>query len=163
MNELLPRREAVLALLTSRERPLTSREMATRLGVSEGVLPGFGRFLESLAQEGALRLLEGDRYALVVAPAAPRGPRSDPDEYDGVLEMLPGLGGLLRAPDRPEDLRIPAHAVGGALHGDRVLARVLRRGALGPEGEVLRVLLRAPHRGRRPAPPQRRQRPHRAR
>lgn len=99
MNELLPRRDAVLALLTSRERPLTPREMATRLGVAEGVLPGFGRFLESLAQEGALRLLEGDRYALAAAPAAPRGPRPDPDEYDGVLEMLPGLGGLLRAPE----------------------------------------------------------------
>jgi ribonuclease R len=148
MSELLPRRDVVMDLLAGRARPLSAREMAARLDVPEASLPGFTRFLDALAQEGALRVLPDERYALVAPPARGvlPGPRPDPDEYEGILEMMPGQVGLLRVPERPEDLRLPGRAVGGALHGDRVLARALRRGPLGPEGEVLRVLERAPHR-----------------
>ncbi|MCS6900265.1 MAG: ribonuclease R [Myxococcales bacterium] len=148
MNKLLPRRDAVLDLLATRMRPLSAREIATRLDVSAEMFPGFTRFLEALAQEGALQLLDDGRYALTIPlpPEVLPGPRQDPDEYEGILEMTAGKEGRLRVPGRPEDLRLLGRAVGGALHGDRVLARVLRRGPLGPEGEVLRVLERAPHR-----------------
>jgi ribonuclease R len=148
MNELLPRRDAVLSLLASRARPLSVREIAARLLVSEHAMPGFQRLLDGLAQEGSLWCSEDGRFSLE-APRVSRllgASRPGSLEYEGLLEIRLGAEARVRSPLHPEELRIPTRSVAGALHGDRVRARVLKRGPLGPEGEVVQVLQRAPHR-----------------
>lgn len=142
MNESLPRRDAVLDLLASRSRPLTAREMAARLRVSEAAYGGFTRFLESLAQEGALRSLDRERYAIETAPERrPQGPARE-----GVLQLDPSGFGVLRSDDARHDVLLPEGALNGALHGDRVQVRATRRGARGVEGEVARIIERGEHR-----------------
>jgi ribonuclease R len=145
MIEPLPRRDAVLELLASRGRPLTARELAARLGVGEPSYPGFVRFLESLAQEGALRAIDRDRYAIEL-PAAPRPGRGSSDEWQGELLVTARGFGFVRAEAHSDDLYIPDHAMGGALHGDQVLARAVKRTPLGVEGEIIEVSRRSNHR-----------------
>lgn len=142
MNETLPRRDAVLDLLASRSRPLTAREMAARLRVSEAAYGGFTRFLESLAQEGAVRSLDRERYAIEAAlTLRPPGPARE-----GVLQIDPRGLGVLRSGDARHDVLLPEGALNGALHGDRVQVRATRRGARGVEGEVVRIIERGEHR-----------------
>jgi ribonuclease R len=140
MSLPLPRREAIIELLASRDRALPAREIAARLHVPEHSFPGFSRLLESLGQEGAIVALSGTRYAV----QAPVGRRPDPksDERTGTLSTDPRGFGFVRAVGFADDLYVPDHAMGGAIHGDTVVARVVRRNAVGPEGEVLRVVSR---------------------
>jgi ribonuclease R len=139
MVEPLPRREAILDLLASRERALAAREIAARLHVAEPAYPGFLRLLENLAQEGVIRPVGHERYALD-APVGRRAGKSA--EREGTLTADPRGFGFVKTVGFSDDLYIPEHAMGGALHGDRVIARPVRRTALGSEGEVLRVVSR---------------------
>jgi ribonuclease R len=139
----LPRRDAVVDLLASRGRPLTSRELAARLHVTETSYPGFLRFLEALAQEGALREVGKDRYSLE-GPAwrRPEGVT----EREGTLRADARGFGFVRSVGFSDDLYVPEQAMGGALHGDTVLARPVRRSSLGFEGEIVRIVKRGAHR-----------------
>lgn len=141
---MLPRRDAVVNLLASQGRVLSAREMAAKLAVSEASFPGFLRFLESLAQAGELRPVGNARYALE-SPLSPRAPVSTrTEEREGTVSADARGFGFVRAIGFPgEDLYIPDHAMGGALHGDTVVARVVRRTARGMEGEIVRVTKRA--------------------
>ena len=142
----LPRRDAVLELLATRDRALAAREIAARLHVPEPAFPGFLRFLEALAQEGALVALAGNRFSV----DTPAGRRPDPksEERTGTLSTDPRGFGFVRAVGFSDDLYVPEHAIGGAIHGDTVVARVVRRTAMGLEGEIVSVVS---HRQRRVA------------
>ena len=72
----LPRRDAVLELLASRERALSAREIAARLHVAEPAFPGFARFLESLAQ--VARCGRSAATATRSTARSRRGPRRRP-------------------------------------------------------------------------------------
>jgi ribonuclease R len=138
MSESLPRREAIVQLLSGVASPMRARDLATRLGVSAQGRPGFERLLENLAQEGVLRAMTGGRFSLT----PPEGGGSKPGgEREGSIAVNPKGFGFVRSPGL-EDLYVPESALGGALHGDTVAARVVRRSALGVEGEVVRVLRR---------------------
>ena len=81
----------------------------------------------------------------------PRKPRPNEEPYDEDLSStrdVPGVyqsiarGGGFVVPDKPElpDIRIPAAAEGEALHGDAVIARVVRARAGGqPRGMILAI------------------------
>ncbi len=138
MTESLPRREAIVQLLSGGAGPMRARDLATRLGVSAPARPGFDRMLENLAQEGVIRAMTGDRFA---AAAPERGSRAS-SEREGVLAVNPRGFGFVRTLGQ-DDLYVPEAALGGALHGDTVAARHVRRSALGAEGEVVRVVRRA--------------------
>ena len=143
MSVTLPRRDAVLELLASRERALTAREIAARLHVAEAAVPGFLRFLDNLAQEGAVRMVGKDRYALEGVLRRRTTPSS---EREGIIKADPRGFGFVHAVGHDDDLYVPEHAMGGALHGDTVLARVVRRTSLGLEGEVMQITKRGMHR-----------------
>lgn len=164
MTQSLPRRDELLEVLRRRTRPLTARELAARLQVAEGSFAGFARFVDALAQEGALRLVDGDRYALEGAPGSGDAGSGElvggaPDDVGpaardarrggervGVLRVDELGQTWVHAPSHGADLLVPEARAGGALRGDKVLARPVSTAAGRVEGEVLEVVSRGTHR-----------------
>lgn len=134
MNRLA---HAVLELLGSEDPPraLHVNEIATRLGV--GDRRALATALEDLIADGVVRLRSGQRYA-IVERAAPRVPK----EAEGVVHANPRGFAFLRVAGGTEDVFLPADALGGAMHGDRVLARLSVTSRRGVEGSVVEVLAR---------------------
>ncbi|MBM4376485.1 MAG: VacB/RNase II family 3'-5' exoribonuclease [Deltaproteobacteria bacterium] len=134
MNRLA---HAVLELLASEEPPraLHVHEIAGRLGV--GDRRALAVALDELVAEGVVRLRSGQRYA-VVDRAETRVPR----EVEGVVHANPKGFAFLRVAGGLEDVFLPADALGGAMHGDRVLARLSVETRRGVEGSVVEVLAR---------------------
>ncbi|RYE90586.1 MAG: hypothetical protein EOO75_09970, partial [Myxococcales bacterium] len=130
MNAMLPRRDDVLGLLRRRGRSLTVRELAAQLEVAPSALAGFARFVDSLAQEGALRLVDPDRYT-VEAPAGwvrrePSSPDDDAPRLVGGTLRRRGASSWLEADD--DDLTRPLvlRGEGQGTHGDAAVARLER-------------------------------------
>jgi|HubBroStandDraft_1064217.scaffolds.fasta_scaffold21572_2 ribonuclease R len=65
-------------------------------------------------------------------------------EREGILTVNPrGFGFVASVGEAPgDDVFVPAQALGGAMHGDRVLVRVSSRSARGAEGEIVEVVER---------------------
>ncbi|MCC6645329.1 MAG: ribonuclease R [Polyangiaceae bacterium] len=142
MHESLPRRDAVLSYFARLGRAVSARDAAAKLRVSEGATPGFLRMLESLSHEGALLAHDGGRFSLG-AEAAPPPSVKPSTERSGRLSLDARGFGFVRTPSEREDVYVPEHAVRGAMHGDQVVVRVIRRTAKGLEGEVVSVEARA--------------------
>ncbi|MDP9002424.1 MAG: ribonuclease R, partial [Myxococcota bacterium] len=139
MAPRLPTRTEVLELLSSEERPLHAREIATRLRVSEVDYLGLQRLLDDLSFEGVLAARPGQRFKLSrrTTPAA-RG-----NDREGILTVNPrGFGFVASLGEGGDDVFIPPTAMAGAMHGDRVRVRIRSRGARGAEGEVTAVVER---------------------
>ncbi len=142
MHEALPRRDAVLSYFAKIGRAVSARDAASKLRVSEAATPGLLRMLESLAHEGALVAHDGGRFSLGAEGAPP--PSVKPStERAGRLSLDPRGFGFVRTPGEREDVYVPEHAIRGAMHGDQVVVRVIRRSARGIEGEIVRVEARA--------------------
>ena len=128
-------RDRVLAYVRQEAgRPLKIRELARALRVPEIDYRGFRRLVRQLEREGALVRLRNGRY----------GPPDRLNLTVGRLSVNPeGFGFVTRDAAGP-DIFIGATGLGAALHGDRVVVRVSRRGGQRslPEGEVVRVLER---------------------
>jgi ribonuclease R len=80
-------------------------------------------------------------------PTTPRPrlrPAAGPGEREGILTVNPrGFGFVASMGEAPgDDVFVPAPALGGAMHGDRVLVRVSSRSARGAEGEIVEVIER---------------------
>jgi ribonuclease R len=138
MPEPLPSREAILDLLASQGKPLRSLEIAQRLDVEDSAKPGFFRLLDNLAMEGAVLAHNRDRFG----PVKPRFTVAD-DEREGTLTVNQRGFGFVRSPDFDDDLFIGEDQMGGALHGDTVIARVSRRNAMGTSGEIVKIVKRS--------------------
>jgi ribonuclease R len=69
--------------------------------------------------------------------------RKEPSKegFEGVLTMNPRGFGFVAVAGR-DDVYVPPDAVGGALHGDRVVVRVHARSPRGEEGHVERIVAR---------------------
>jgi ribonuclease R len=63
------------------------------------------------------------------------------DSFEGVLGLNPRGFGFVAAVGK-DDLYVPADAIGGAMHGDRVLVTVTGVSARGSEGRIDRVVAR---------------------
>src|SRR5215469_11792422 len=133
-------REQILALLARKDyRPLNKVEIARKIGVSGRTRVALRRMLRDLERAGEIARIRKDCYVL---PA-------EADLVTGKLAIHPAGYGFL-APEKPgePDIFISAENVGTAMHGDRVVARLLpeppstrikgRR-----EGRVIRILERA--------------------
>ena len=117
--------------------PATSRELIRVLRIRREDRDAFKRQLRNLTSEGALTKLRGNRYGLPERM----------DEIAGRLETTAsGLGFV--SPEQPvegvtRDIVIPPDELNGALHGDRVVVRLVRQRADGrTEGRVLQILER---------------------
>jgi ribonuclease R len=116
------------------------REIASRLRISEVDYLGLQRLLDNLSLEGVLTARPGQRFKL-----SSSNTRTSSTEREGLLSVHPrgfGFVASLEANATGDDVFIPPEAMGGAMHGDRVLVRLRSRGPRGAEGEVIRVVER---------------------
>jgi ribonuclease R len=117
-------------------RPMKVSELARSLGISEIQRREFRNQLKIMVGEGTLIRLRGGRYGL-------------PDEMNlvtGVFCGHPNGYGFL-TPDTSEeggDIYIAPKRTSGAMHKDRVIARIESHNSSGrPEGRIIRILERS--------------------
>jgi ribonuclease R len=133
-------REQVLALLARKDyRPLDRIDMARELGLAASERVALRKTLRQLEHAGAIARIRKNRYVL---PA-------EADLIAGKLSIHPaGYGFLSPETSSEPDVFIAAENIGTAMHGDRVVARVLRDTSSDRikgrrEGRVIRILERA--------------------
>lgn len=133
----LPKRSAVIGLLDDQSRALHAREISARLHVAERDYSALLRLLEQMVFDGAISPATGQRFR-AKRDTAERG-----RGREGTLSVNPRGFGFVSTAGMPDDLFIPEEAIGGAMHGDLVLARVVSRTARGFEGTITSVIERA--------------------
>ncbi len=115
-------------------RPLKAKELARGLGIEEVDYLEFKEQLKRLEDEGLLYRVKHQRYAA-------------PEKINlvvGRLQTIRSGAGFVVPEDGAEDLFIPWPAMGSAVHGDRVIARVeKRKRGQRREGRIIKVLERA--------------------
>jgi ribonuclease R len=157
-----------LRLLQVRNNPVSADEIVSGLHLSRSDRSPLFKMLAKLKKKGAISELPGGRYVLPGSkPArephhqggqrgskpAPQGPTGSPrhDEVSGRLVLHHDGYGFV-VPDTPMpqfagDIFIPRDNIEDAMHGDRVVAKILRTGfGQGPqraEGRIVRILGRA--------------------
>jgi ribonuclease R len=131
------RRDAVVDLLASFKRALHINEIATRLSVEERRYPGLQRLLDDLSFDGSVTAMPGQRFRLSRDQVERRGA-----EIEGILTVNPRGFGFVATVGMADDLYIPAESMGGALHGDTVIARIVTRSRRGTEGEIIGIAKR---------------------
>src|SRR5437588_3529424 len=134
-------RTDILRLVRDRKyRPLDKIEIADALGYEASRRNEVRRALRDLEQKGEIARIRKNRYVL-------------PDAADLVTGTLSvheaGYAFLTNEKPGQSDLFIAAENTGTAMHGDRVVARIIRGAQFSrgrtprPEGRVIRILTRA--------------------
>jgi ribonuclease R len=128
--------ERIVDYLSKRaRRPLNLKEIAQGLGVADNEVDALKEALEQLAAQGRVYRAKNQRYAIP----------SQINLVVGRVDMTRrGAGFIVPENKDRSDVFVPPHKLGGATHGDLVVARIEgRRGRENPEGRVLEVLERA--------------------
>lgn len=128
------REENILRVFQRVDKPLTRRELFSMLGIHKAQRERADNLVESLVSQGRLIHI-GQAFGLV---------KKMPMQA-GILEIQrSGVGFVLPEDKRCKDIFISRSALGGAWHGDKVLASILpRRRGKNPEGRIVRVIERA--------------------
>ncbi len=142
------------------QRSIHLGELRTRLELPKDQREELALVLQRMCETGQLTELPGGRYrlpkTLPTPPTAARTTaRSEPSERtgrgrgkrelrDGRLGVNPRGFGFVVTEEPGPDVFIPPHALGSALHGDKVRVRVFQT-PKGFDGQVLEVLERAVH------------------
>jgi len=116
-------------------RPLKVEDLAHELGIEEKrEIKRFHKLLEELEQSGLVIKTRHGRY----------GVPKKMDLVVGTLQGNQGGFGFIIPDDRASaDVFVPANQMNGAMHGDRVVARLVKGGkGRNNEGEIIRVLQR---------------------
>ena len=116
------RRDAVVDLLATFKRALHINEIATRLGVEERRYPGLQRLLDDLSFDGSVVAMPGQRFRLSREQVERRG-----TDVSGIISVNPRGFGFVNTPGMADDIFVPGESLGGALHGDTVVARIVSR------------------------------------
>lgn len=126
--------ESVIRHLQSEaRRPLKAKELANALDVAEVDYAEFKELLSRLLEEGVLYRAKNQKYALPEKINLATGP----------LQVIRSGAGFVEIEEGP-DIFIPPNAMGTAMDGDRVVARVeKKRSGSRPEGRIIKVLERA--------------------
>jgi ribonuclease R len=124
-------------LLAAHRRAIHINEIATRLGIDERRYPALQRLLDDMSFDGSVIAMPGQRFRVSREQLERHGA-----EVEGTLSVNPRGFGFVSAAGMPDDMFIPAESMGGALHGDTVVARVVSTSRRGVEGEVVRVIKR---------------------
>lgn len=117
-------------------RPLTAEDLAAGMNIRGKELEEFWQVLDKLEGEAAIIKTRYGKFGV-------------PDRMNLVVGKFSatskGFGFILPEKQELEDVFIPPDALGGAMHGDRVVARMHKRHASGKgiEGEIIRVVTRA--------------------
>ncbi|KGG79553.1 ribonuclease R [Caloranaerobacter azorensis H53214] len=117
-------------------KPMLKEELVKVFGISNKEIKDFYKLLDVMEKEGIIVKTRSDRYGV-------------PERMNLIVGTLQGhpRGYGFVVPDNKDvkDIFIPSQDLNGALHGDRVIARVISRGFGGKseEGEIIRILERA--------------------
>ncbi|MDI3257837.1 MAG: ribonuclease R [Kyrpidia sp.] len=129
--------EKILSLMRELSyKPMSVTELQRALDIGEDEREAFLTLLRDMEDKGLVVRTRTHRYGV-------------PERMNllvGRLQMKQrGFGFVI--PDRPgiPDLYVHAGDLAGAMHGDRVVARIHRRHGDRPEGEVIRILERGLH------------------
>lgn len=129
-----PLSENILALMREAGHPLGFREILRRLSITTKKRSKAREVLDDLVQKGTLIHLKGNRYGL-------------PHKMDlvtGTISVHPdGFGFVKPEEGDGKDVFIPPRSFKGAVHGDKVVARIARSTVKGPEGGIIRILKRS--------------------
>ena len=137
----MPTREELLTLIREKvHHPASARELAQLLRIPREERTTLTRQLKSLATEGLLLQIRGNRFGLA----------EKMDLVVGRLQTNPGGFGFVvpehvhvAQRDGRRDIYIGAGNLHDAMHGDRVVARVERQTPRGAEGRIIRILERS--------------------
>ena len=125
---------AIIELLGAQRRALHAAEIASRLGIRRDA--AFSAVLDDLVGDRILIARAGRRYRLAPEVRERRGAL-----LEGIVHANPKGFAFVKL-GASDDVFVPAEAIGGAMHGDRVQIRVVAHSRRGREGEVLEVLAR---------------------
>ena len=119
-------------------RPVSFKELTRKLGINKPERDGFKRLLKEMVFEGTLIKIRGNRYGLP----------SKMNLVTGLFEAHPNGFGFVTpegsARKGPDDLFIGQRKKKGAMHNDRVAARIEGLSREGKkEGTIIRILERA--------------------
>lgn len=134
----VPGKDQILELLSRREdRPLRFDEVKSSLRVAATAERTLRRLLEELQREGRIVKTREGRFGLASKMSLATGRlMAHRDGYGFVV--------LEEEKEKKPDVYVNARAMGGAMHGDKVVVRVeSAKGDRGPEGRIVRVLERA--------------------
>ncbi|MBW2453441.1 MAG: VacB/RNase II family 3'-5' exoribonuclease [Deltaproteobacteria bacterium] len=125
---------AIIDLLGEQRRALHAAAIASHLGVRQDF--ALHEELDGLVGDGIVIVQPGRRYRLAPQVREHRG-----DLVEGLFHSNPKGFGFVKL-GAADDVFVPAEAIAGALHGDRVQLRVVARSRRGREGEIVAVLER---------------------
>jgi len=117
-------------------KPMLRSELAEAFGIEKKEYKTFYQVLETMEKEGTIIRTRSDRYGL-------------PYKMNLVVGVLQGnekgYGFIVPEDKTIEDIYISAENMNNALHGDKVIARIIKLGKVGrkEEGEIIRILNRA--------------------
>ncbi|WP_449244233.1 ribonuclease R [Desulfobacca acetoxidans] len=125
--------EAVMQVFREVQHPLGLEELAARLGERPSKKRQLEEYLQELINGGKLVALEGGRYGLTAAM----------NLVVGQVSVHPDGFGFVTPESQTGDIFINPGNLTEALHGDKVVVRLERRGRRGKqEGRIIRVLER---------------------
>ncbi len=117
-------------------KPMLKEELAQAFGIKKKEYEAFFEVLETMEMEGMIIKTRSDRYGL-------------PDKMNLVVGVLQGnekgYGFVIPEDKVIEDIYVASENINGALHGDKVVVRIIKKGEVGrkQEGEIIRILNRA--------------------
>jgi ribonuclease R len=103
------------------------------LGVPEGAYPELLVLLDRLCLEGLVKRLAGSRFRVES--------RAPTESWEGLLGVHPRGFGFVASAGHA-DVYVAGDALGGALHGDRVLVSIVSSSARGLEGRIEQIVER---------------------
>jgi ribonuclease R len=137
-----PLRDRILELLGRDGKPVSLKELIRRLALAKAERPELTALVRRLIEDGEVVKIRGTRIGLPSRMNLVVGRLTcNPGGFGFVVpDPLPGAPPSTR---RRKDVYVSAMNIKEALHGDRVVARIERTTAKGPEGRIIRVLERA--------------------
>lgn len=126
-------RAQLVEFLASSGKPVAIRDLLRRLSRQPEDRKDLKALLRRLLEDGELVKIRGGRIGLP----------SSMNLVVGRLTCHPaGFGFVVSEKEGQGDVYVAPSNMGGALHGDRVMARVARKTAKGADGSIIRVLER---------------------
>ncbi len=144
-----PLEEQVIQFLSAHPNaPYSSKQLAKRLRVKKKDFKDFRRFLRQLSNKGQVKQVQEGLFQLRRSEKKPsrkkeaRPHRAEETRLEGTMQQYRGGFAFVLPTDKnKEDVFIPPGGMGGALHGDRVLVRIVKpQGQRKAEGQVVQIL-----------------------
>ena len=137
IDTMMERKERILGFMREDAyKPLLFTELVTVLDVPKSDIPLFQNILDELEAEGKIFKTQKDRYGV-------------PERMNLIVGRLQGnergYGFVIPDDENIKDIFISADSLNGAMHNDRVIARINKKviGDKRAEGEIIKILERA--------------------